>query len=375
LVEKIRLPHLNPTVLKAKDNNSFLHLFSGIMNGRAQNFNQRLVPLIHIILWLVVLAAHMTFFSQFLPFGTNLLRGLGNTLPMAGIFYINLWLVNRFFERGQYLWYFFAIFFVLMAFTGLRVQLNILFPQIDFDSRLIQDNYQQAWQIASFTTNMGIVLISMLFQIQQNRLKEEKRVQEILTSQNEAQLQFLRAQINPHFLFNTLNNIYSLAVVRSEKTSEMVLKLSNLLRYVIYEGKSKKVALQSEIEHIHEYIGLFRMRSESPLNITFEIKNQSDNILIEPMILIPIVENCFKHCDFDSNENAFVKIQLFVDNNKISFKTANSKNDDNKQKDQVGGVGTENIRKRLELKYPNMHKLEINDTGNIFTVHLEIEED
>jgi two-component system LytT family sensor kinase len=361
--------------LKAKDNNSFLHLFSGIMNGRAQNFNQRLVPLIHIILWLVVLAAHMTFFSQFLPFGTNLLRGLGNTLPMAGIFYINLWLVNRFFERGQYLWYFFAIFFVLMAFTGLRVQLNILFPQIDFDSRLIQDNYQQAWQIASFTTNMGIVLISMLFQIQQNRLKEEKRVQEILTSQNEAQLQFLRAQINPHFLFNTLNNIYSLAVVRSEKTSEMVLKLSNLLRYVIYEGKSKKVALQSEIEHIHEYIGLFRMRSESPLNITFEIKNQSDNILIEPMILIPIVENCFKHCDFDSNENAFVKIQLFVDNNKISFKTANSKNDDNKQKDQVGGVGTENIRKRLELKYPNMHKLEINDTGNIFTVHLEIEED
>ena len=234
------------------------------MNVRTTKFSQRLVPYIHIILWVVVLTAHMAFFGQFFSFWTNLLRGLSNTLPMAAIFYANLWLVNRYFEEGKYLLYFSSILVVLLGFTGVRVQLNILFPQVDFDFNAIKDNYQRTWQISSFVTNTGIVFISMLFQIQQNRLREEKKVQEFLNRQNEAQLQFLRAQINPHFLFNTLNNIYSLAVVKSEKTSEMVLKLSNLLRYVIYEGKSKKVPLKSEVEHIREYMGLFEMRSETP---------------------------------------------------------------------------------------------------------------
>ena len=344
-----------------------------MMKGRTKIVNQRLVPYIHVIMWLVALAAHMTFFGQFFDFWTNLLRAISNTIPMAAIFYINLWLVNRFFEEGKYLVYFLSILVLLVGFTIIRVQLNILFPEVRFNFQAMEDNYQRAWQIASFTTNTGIVLISMLFQIQQNRLKEEKKVQEILTRQNEAQLQFLRAQINPHFLFNTLNNIYSLAVVRSEKTSEMVLKLSNLLRYVIYEGKSKKVPLASEVEHIREYIGLFQMRSEEALNIDFETKGKPEGIMIEPMILIPIVENCFKHCDFDTNENAFVKIELNCIDGRLSFHTTNSKNDQNTQKDKVGGVGTENIRKRLALKYKDQHKLDIHDKKHEFTVDLEIE--
>lgn len=343
------------------------------MNVRTTKFSQRLVPYIHIILWVVVLTAHMAFFGQFFSFWTNLLRGLSNTLPMAAIFYANLWLVNRYFEEGKYLLYFSSILVVLLGFTGVRVQLNILFPQVDFDFNAIKDNYQRTWQISSFVTNTGIVFISMLFQIQQNRLREEKKVQEFLNRQNEAQLQFLRAQINPHFLFNTLNNIYSLAVVKSEKTSEMVLKLSNLLRYVIYEGKSKKVPLKSEVEHIREYMGLFEMRSETPLRITFKTQGQMEGVLIEPMILIPIVENCFKHCDFDTNENAFIEIRLANEGKRLTFATVNTKNDRNTQKDKVGGVGTENIRKRLELKYPGQHSLEILDEKTVFKVKLDID--
>lgn len=375
MVEYISFKHLNHLVLKAKNNNGLLHLLSVLMNGRSKKINQRLVPYIHVIMWLVVLTAHMAFFGQFFSFKINLLRAMANTLPMAAIFYLNLWLVNKFFEGGRYVVYFLCITFLLFGFTIIRVQLNILFPDVEFDFEAIQGNYLRTWQITSFITNTGIVLISMLFQIQQNRLKEEKRVQEILTRQNEAQLQFLRAQINPHFLFNTLNNIYSLAVVRSEKTSEMVLKLSNLLRYVIYEGKSKKVPLSSEVEHIREYIGLFQMRSEHPLNISFETKGEIEGIMIEPMILIPIVENCFKHCDFDTNDQAFVKITLNATLNRVVFHASNSKNDQNTQKDKVGGVGTENIQKRLVLKYPDRHNLEINDNGDVFEVDLEIWEE
>jgi LytS/YehU family sensor histidine kinase len=194
----------------------------------------------------------------------------------------------------------------------------------------------------------------------------------IIIEQREAQLQALRAQINPHFLFNTLNNIYSLAVVKSDKTAEMVLKLSNLLRYVIYDGKAEQVELKREIAHIQQFIELFQMRSQEPLNIEFNTSGTFNSVKIEPMILIPIVENCFKHCDFDSNEQAFVCIYLQLINGELHFKTVNSKDDRNQQKDRVGGVGLENIRKRLDLKYREKYALRIHNETDKFVVELDL---
>lgn len=160
----------------------------------------------------------------------------------------------------------------------------------------------------------------------------------IISEQREAQLQALRAQINPHFLFNTLNNIYSLAVVKSDKTAEMVLRLSNLLRYVIYDGRAERVALKREVEHIRQFIELFQMRSEEQLDIKFDTRGEIDGVQTEPMILIPIVENCFKHCDFDTNKRVFVCIDLQVDNEELYFKILNSKDDRHQQKDRVGAL-------------------------------------
>jgi LytS/YehU family sensor histidine kinase len=150
----------------------------------------------------------------------------------------------------------------------------------------------------------------------------------------------------------------------------MVLQLSDLLRYVIYESQKEKVPLSKEIQQVERFIELFQMRNETPLNIVFRYSGTIDQHHIEPMMLIPLVENCFKHCDFDTNERAFTKIELRAKPDSIQFKTVNSKNDALRQKDQTGGVGLENIRKRLELKYPDKHRMAVKNEMDRFEVDL-----
>jgi LytS/YehU family sensor histidine kinase len=183
----------------------------------------------------------------------------------------------------------------------------------------------------------------------------------------------LRAQINPHFLFNTLNNIYSLAVVRSPQTADMVMQLSKLLRYVVYDSKAEQIPLETEIAHIEQYLQLFRMRSETPLDITFKVSGHIEGLRLEPMLLIPLVENCCKHADFELNEKAYIQLELSTEKGWLHFKTRNSKDDvQHVQKDSVGGIGLDNLRQRLELLHPGAHQFEVQDQNNNFEVTLKL---
>jgi len=341
------------------------------METQEKVINRRLQTGLHIAFWLLAFAIHIGFFSRFFSPGVTLLRGLGNILPLVFIFYLNLFLVNRYWERGRYYLYIGMVLVLVLGVTVFRTRINLLFPGIERAS-LFLGNEKFSWRMAALVTNTGALLVSALYQILQNRKREEQRVLEVINRQNEAQLQFLRAQINPHFLFNTLNNIYALAVAKSDKTANMVLRLSNLLRYVVYDGKAEQVALTREIEHIHQYIELFQLRSETPANIRFTIEGQTKGYMIEPMILIPLVENCLKHCDFDTNDQAFVQIALKTQPGKLFFQTINSKSNSDLQKDKVGGVGLENIQKRLQLKYPERFSFEISDKNDTFEVRLEM---
>ena len=153
----------------------------------------------------------------------------------------------------------------------------------------------------------------------------------------------------------------------------MLLKLSDLLRYVIYESQKKVVGLQKEVQHIHNFIALFQMRNERPVDIEFTVTGDLSNCHIEPMILIPIVENCFKHADFELNPNAFARIQLDIGTNGLVFSTQNTFDRQNKQKDDTGGVGLENIRRRLALRYADAHRFDVAARDSLFEVTLSIE--
>lgn len=329
---------------------------------------------LHVGFWTLYFLLIILLVSSYLPFEQAIIRIILNGIVMAFAFYFNaLILVNHLLEQKKYAAFFTSATLVVFVSTAFRFLLLKIFERTELSFLIPESTVKLA--IFSFVNQFVVVTGSTLYQLLQNRVNRERAKQQLLTMQSEAQIQFLKAQINPHFLFNTLNNIYALSVIRSEKTPEMILKLSDLLRYVIYGGREKQVLLSEETDHIKKFIQLFQMKSEHELNITMQIEGSPSGLYIEPMILIPVVENCFKHTDFDSNPNAYIKIILTVHDKYLKFITLNTKDDGNKQKDKTGGVGLENIKKRLQLNYFNKHELIIQNKKQIFEVNLSMELD
>lgn len=331
---------------------------------------QRLQLGVQLSIWLVIILGYALVFTRFLPIEASLVRSLGNILPIIVLFYGNKKLVASFFIPKRYLSYLIGVSILFLLITFLRTQINIRF--IDYKLDFLPQTNQKFIRWAAILSNAAVILVSIIYQLLIHRSKEEEKALLAINEHQLAQLQFLRSQIHPHFLFNTLNNIYSLAVTRSEQTAPMVLHLSELLRYVVYDGQAEKVSLQNEAQQIERFITLFQMRQEDPVHVQFKTNEIPEDGKIEPMILIPLVENCFKHCDFDSNEDALVKIDLQVSDQALSFSTFNTKNQHDLQKDTTGGVGLKNIEKRLALKYAGRHRLQIEETDSSFSVQLHI---
>jgi len=326
---------------------------------------------VQISIWLLLVLAYALVFIRFIPFQDSLWRALGNILPILFLFYGNMFLVKRYFIPKSYVIYALWMILVFTLITGIRTQINIHY--IDYKIDFLPQTNQAFLRTAAIISNMAVILISTIYQLLIHRSAEEKKALITANEHQQAQIQFLRAQINPHFLFNTLNNIYSLAVVQSTQTAPMVLQLSELLRYVIYDSQEEKVPLRKEVVQINRFIELFQMRQETPVNIEFHHAAIPEQLKIEPMILIPLVENCFKHCDFDANSSAFVQIKLEINEHQLVFSTQNSKNDANQQKDKTGGVGLQNIKKRLALKYAERHHLAIKNEDELFSVKLDLQ--
>lgn len=321
-------------------------------------------------IWSILILLSTLFFSRFMPIAGSLSRSFGNVVPVMLLFYGNMWLVARFFIPKKYLAYLFWCGLLMLIVTGIRTHFNLRF--VDYELDFLPQTNREFLRMAALVSNLGIFLVSTIYQLLIHQNDEEKKALLAANEHQQAQLQFLRSQINPHFLFNTLNNIYSLAVTGSKKTAPMVLQLSELLRYVVYEGQAEKVALEKEVQQIKRFIELFQMRQEKPVQIQFTTEIIPSDLKIEPMILIPLVENCFKHCDFDTNPNAQTRIHVTVAARELLFHTYNTKDDNDLQKDTSGGVGLQNIQKRLKLKYPSQHSIHIEQQVDSFDVQLQI---
>ncbi|WP_456437028.1 sensor histidine kinase [Psychroserpens sp.] len=323
----------------------------------------------HFCFWIGYLAIQTWVFSYFLDFSISLLRGCINGVPLLLLAYANIWAVNAFFEKKKYVLYAVAVLLIMIVVTLVRLYVNVSFPSFKTDFGFLEQ--EESLLIGIILTNILFLIFSAFYQILVNRFVKTRMQANELQIHQEAQLQYLRSQMNPHFLFNTLNNIYSLATVKSDKTAAMVLKLSHLLRYMIYQEDEKFVFLKNEVTLIQDYIDLYKLKSEDDLNVSMHIHGNIEQKLIEPMILIPIVENSFKHSDLETNLNAFIKIDISVEGNHFILKVTNTKNDVLKQKDEVGGVGLNNIRKRLNILNPE-HLFVINETEKMFIVNLKL---
>lgn len=200
----------------------------------------------------------------------------------------------------------------------------------------------------------------------------QRREAQLRAEKSEAELRALKSQIQPHFLFNTINNLYALARMKSPKTAPVALKLANLLRYVLYESAKPEMPLEKEIENLRDYVELEKIRfDEDRLAVKMEVNLDDPNRPITPLLLLPLVENAFKHGVSEQREEAWVDILIFLKNNMLEVKIANSKERDRTANPQ--GIGLQNVRRQLELIYPNRYELSVSNSSNTFSVHLKID--
>ncbi len=207
-------------------------------------------------------------------------------------------------------------------------------------------------------------------------LKEQKRVTDLEKSQLETELLFLKSQISPHFFFNTLNNIYSLSVEKSNKTPKIVLKLSELMRYMLYDTRSKRQTLENEILCIQNYLDLERIRNDDRLEVNMSISGDIHDKEISPIILLTFIENAFKHGVNKNTGKVVINISFKIKGDYLHFTISNptpeiTQHEDNFNKSS--GIGIENVKKRLELGYnKNDYKLSFKNKKDIFVVKLVI---
>lgn len=201
-----------------------------------------------------------------------------------------------------------------------------------------------------------------------------KKQQDLLEVQQEkmlAELQLLKAQVHPHFLFNTLNNIYSFSLENSPKTPGLLLKLSSLLNYMLYDCKATSVRLEKELDIMKNYIELERERYGDKIDISWEVSGEVGDKFIAPLMMLPFIENAFKHGTSEQIEKCWLSVDIAVKANTLKVKIANSKNENTVIRSN--GIGIANVKKRLALIYPENHKLNLSDEGDFFVVSLMIQ--
>ena len=315
-----------------------------------------------------------------------------DTLLTILIVYVNLYfLMPRYFRSRQYVRYTAGLFILMLAGGFLSRYLTYLI-WIPWDKTHCPKDY--AMEAKNFFIPLRIlrnsiefypiVAVTMLLKIGNNSFKNEKRLREMEQEKFNAELNFLKAQIHPHFFFNTLNSLYALTLKKSERSPEMVLRLSDLMHYVLYETNAHFVPLATDIKHLKNYIGIEELRFGDRLELSFQYSGDIEGKLIAPLVLLPFVENAFKHGLRNETEKAWIIIDIKVSGNKLYFKAENSCgiNTGELGKDLKGeiahngkGLGLVNVRRRLELNYPGKHELHIESGDAFFRVDLKLQLD
>jgi sensor histidine kinase YesM len=292
----------------------------------------------------------------YLSFADNFVRLL--------LFYANAYLfIPRLVYKkkyGQYL-------LVLTGTMGIMLLLNQFFFNL-----FIKELTYKVWNFFVFNLPFFffIIIASAAFRIIKDRVEETQRMKEKETENLKTELSFLRSQVSPHFMFNIMNNMVALARKKSELLEPSLIKLSSLLRYMLYETE-EKVSLQKEIEYLQSYIDLQRQRFGSNMTIKACLESVNNNYEIEPMLLIPFVENAFKHGT--GLANAEIYIDLKVENSILSFSVRNTFEEASAEiKDKTSGIGLNNVQRRLALLYHNKHSLLITKQNNWFIASLQI---
>lgn len=284
-----------------------------------------------------------------------------------GALVINYILLPRYFYKKNYL-YFFG--FVIIVVAGIIALEELVLERIYFpDTR----GKHFPGVFYSLLDVMPVIAILAGFKFAWDASLKQREVEELRSSVKESELQFLKSQINPHFLFNNLNNLYSYAIEQSPKTPTIILELSSVLRYMLYDCKEDFVGLGKEIEHLKNFTQLNELQIEERGKVTFNADDIPSGYLIAPLILSVFVENAFKHSTASQSEAIIIDIRIKLDaNGQLDFECKNSFRPVTNIDKLSNGIGLRNVKKRLQLLYPDAHTLRIKDSNNLYSVYLKM---
>jgi len=324
--------------------------------------------LIHAAVWSILFVLPHLFFDGrsvqpgFFPGSWFIITNLYN----VGLFYFNAFLLYpKLLNKKKWWLYVLCIAATVIASYYLKLWLTKVFY-----SGVILDNW--AHRILFFPP-VPFLVASIIYRLVTDKIASDKKQKEIIAEQLSIKLKFLRSQISPHFIFNVLTNLVSLARKQSRQLEPALLMLSDLMRYMLYESDEKKVSIAKELEYLKSYINLQQLRfgNDVKIDAAIDLPEQILKTNIEPMLLIPFVENAFKHGT--GADDPFIVIHLFSDKNELILDVRNKFVEYDKSKDDNSGIGLENVQSRLALLYEGKHKLTIKKEDNIFHVHLTLQ--
>lgn len=286
----------------------------------------------------------------------------------VGAFLINYVLLPRFFYQKKYVQFFLFVIVLIAAIIAIEelVLERIYYP----DTR----GTRFPGVIYSLLDVMPVITILAGFKFAWDASIKQREVEQLRSSVKESELQFLKSQINPHFLFNNLNNLYSYAIVQSPKTPSIILELSSVLRYMLYDCQEKFVALSKEVEHLKNFTKLNELQIEERGKVSFNCGTIESGYKIAPLILTVFVENAFKHSTASQSQDITVDVAIeMTDSGMLEFKCKNSFKPITNTDNLTAGIGLQNVKKRLQLLYPDAHELTIDDSGEVYMVHLKMQ--
>jgi two-component system, LytTR family, sensor kinase len=352
--------------------------------------------MLHILAWIIILGIPLYFFNRWevgkdfiwLYYIGSLINGI--------IFYTNyLILVPKFFFSSGKLKYYLSVLFLLTFLYFISDRSNALvfryvpgqnnseevripekegrkMPPPQTDEHFGGPPFREMHLFNYMFTSLFLVFFSVGMRVLERHSQTEKLQKELEKEKLNSELAFLKNQISPHFFFNTLNNIYSLISINAEDSQKAVLRLSKLMRYLLYDSEHGNTKLSNEIDFMNNYIDLMKLRLSSKISLNISFPDKYDDINIPPLIFIPFIENAFKH-GISFRDKSFIDISMTTDRESIQFRCANSlvKIAEETETGQ-SGIGLENVTKRLNLLFPGKHEIKINKSETEFEVFLQI---
>ncbi|MEO1053983.1 MAG: histidine kinase [Bacteroidota bacterium] len=308
------------------------------------------------------------------PFSINL-GSFGNSANMytdiqyyveCGVlgYFNTLVLMPLFLDRKKYTIYAVSILITIAALVTISSQVTTMISPL----------YKQ-----SFTGHLYEAIDYLIFAIAfgsgyliRSYIQQSERINKLEEEKLQTEVDFLKSQINPHLLFNTLNTIYSHSLEGSKDTPKMILKLSEMMRYMLYETNESKVPLQKELAYLSDYVNLQQFRIKGRGRVDFNLSGNPDHLKIAPMLLISFIENAFKHSMDSLSTDIYISVLLSVDANMLVLEVENNYEPLDSHSD-FGGIGVQNVKKRLELIYPDQHQLDIVTSSDVYSVKLTLD--